>query len=330
MFVRTRFNPLKIRELDPPDDPLVPVGLPDPAAPGLLPPRRPGTPVRSVRHDGLAGERRPARAAGRRQALQRGVGQHVERRDALLLRPEAAHGQPGHRARRPDRPVGRYHLGDGADRAMARSGGERRPRGARSRSCPSYAPTAASTSIRRCSKCCSGSCATGSSRARRAPSVRSARPAGDDRTRAGAPGRDHPAEGRASRARYRRRRRRCSMRSRARVDVAGGTRSSASGRIHVQLAWESGLPGNPPLLSRARRGHGVLTCTPAGEYEGEIQAPLAEGYYRLLSQAWLGRRPGDGQRSAGGGRRPSRVEHRPGDRQGGGPRALMSCLRRPG
>ena len=60
------------------------------------------------------------------------------------------------------------------------------------------------------------------------------------------------------------------------------------GRIHVQLAWQSGLPGNPPLLAVPDVVYGVLTRAPAeGEYAGELQAPLAEGYYRLLSQAWL-------------------------------------------
>ena len=60
------------------------------------------------------------------------------------------------------------------------------------------------------------------------------------------------------------------------------------GRIHVQLAWQSGLPGNPPLLAVPDVVNGVLTRTSAaGEYAGELQAPLAEGYYRLLSEAWL-------------------------------------------
>lgn len=60
------------------------------------------------------------------------------------------------------------------------------------------------------------------------------------------------------------------------------------GRIHVQLAWESGLPGNPPLPETPDVVFGVLTRgAEAGEYTGEIQAPFAEGYYRLLSQAWI-------------------------------------------
>ena len=60
------------------------------------------------------------------------------------------------------------------------------------------------------------------------------------------------------------------------------------GRIHVQLAWQSGLPGNPPLLAVPDVVYGVPRATPTdGEYVGEIQAHLAEGYYRLLSEAWL-------------------------------------------
>jgi hypothetical protein len=59
-------------------------------------------------------------------------------------------------------------------------------------------------------------------------------------------------------------------------------------RIHVQLAWQAGLPGNPSLPAAPDVVFGVLTRTPAaGEYAGELQAPLAEGYYRLLSEVWL-------------------------------------------
>jgi pimeloyl-ACP methyl ester carboxylesterase len=80
------------------------------------------------------------------------------------------------------------------------------------------------------------------------------------------------------------------------LDTAPGPESMAQealeavrdGRIHVQLAWQSGLPGNPPLLAVPDVVNGVLTHTSAeGEYAGELQAPLAEGYYRLLSEAWL-------------------------------------------
>lgn len=60
------------------------------------------------------------------------------------------------------------------------------------------------------------------------------------------------------------------------------------GRIHVQLAWQSGLPGNPPLPAVPDVVFGVLVrgASP-GEYAGEITAPYAEGYYRLLSEVWL-------------------------------------------
>jgi hypothetical protein len=60
------------------------------------------------------------------------------------------------------------------------------------------------------------------------------------------------------------------------------------GRIHVQLAWESGLPGNPPLPEPPDVVSTVLVNGPTpGEYIGELQAPYAEGYYRLLSEVWL-------------------------------------------
>lgn len=60
------------------------------------------------------------------------------------------------------------------------------------------------------------------------------------------------------------------------------------GRIHVQLAWHSGLPGNAPLPEAPDVVFGVLTRgSLAGEYTGQIQAPFSEGYYRLLSEAWL-------------------------------------------
>jgi pimeloyl-ACP methyl ester carboxylesterase len=60
------------------------------------------------------------------------------------------------------------------------------------------------------------------------------------------------------------------------------------GRIHVQLAWQSGLPGNPPLPAVPDVVFGVLVPgADPGEYAGEIRAPHAEGYYRLLSELWL-------------------------------------------
>jgi pimeloyl-ACP methyl ester carboxylesterase len=60
------------------------------------------------------------------------------------------------------------------------------------------------------------------------------------------------------------------------------------GRIHVQLAWQSGLLGNPPLPAVPDVVFGILRpgLTP-GEYVGEISAPHAEGCYRLLSEVWL-------------------------------------------
>ena len=80
------------------------------------------------------------------------------------------------------------------------------------------------------------------------------------------------------------------------LDAAPGPESLApqaleavrDGRIHIQLAWQSGLPGNSPLLAVPDVVNGVLTRGPAaGAYAGELQAPYAEGYYRLLSEAWL-------------------------------------------
>lgn len=60
------------------------------------------------------------------------------------------------------------------------------------------------------------------------------------------------------------------------------------GRIHVQLAWQEGLPGNPPLPAVPDSVFGVLLPGDApGEFVGEIRAPYAEGCYRLLSQVWL-------------------------------------------
>ena len=56
----------------------------------------------------------------------------------------------------------------------------------------------------------------------------------------------------------------------------------------VQLAGQAGLPANPALLAVSDVVDGVLTRdSDVGEYTGELQAPLAEGYYRLLSEAWL-------------------------------------------
>jgi pimeloyl-ACP methyl ester carboxylesterase len=60
------------------------------------------------------------------------------------------------------------------------------------------------------------------------------------------------------------------------------------GRIHVQLAWQSGLPGNPPLPAVPDVVFGILIRdSETGEYAGEIRVPFAEGYYRLLSEAFI-------------------------------------------
>jgi hypothetical protein len=64
------------------------------------------------------------------------------------------------------------------------------------------------------------------------------------------------------------------------------------GRIHVQLALQDGLPGNPPLPAIPDVVLGILSPgAVAGEntreYTGQVQAPYAEGYYRLLSEVWI-------------------------------------------
>lgn len=61
------------------------------------------------------------------------------------------------------------------------------------------------------------------------------------------------------------------------------------GVVRVRLAWQSGLPGNPPIPDTPEVVEGVLhRGASAVEFVGEIRAPHAEGYYRLLSAAWVG------------------------------------------
>ena len=59
------------------------------------------------------------------------------------------------------------------------------------------------------------------------------------------------------------------------------------GRIHVQPAWRSGLPGNPPLLAVPDVENGVLTRTPM---EGNMPANSRRPWLRGITGCC--RRPG--------------------------------------